>query len=52
MFGGDVNFGVVLGLNPVVVVVLVLFVTPLFLRVDSYSMIMFGTFITGEHAAT
>ena len=47
IFGDDVDFGIVLGLNPLVVVVLVLFVAPLFLRVDSYTMIVIGTFITG-----
>ena len=47
LFGQDTNFGTILGINPVVVVLLVLFVTPLFLRIDSYSMIMYGTFITG-----
>ena len=52
IFGPDVDFGVILGLNPVVVVALVICVTPLFLRVDSYSMIVIGTFITGNAQST
>ena len=47
VFGHNVNFGMILGLNPVVVVLLVLFVTPLFIRVDSYTMIIVGTIVTG-----